>query len=257
MTTVPWRLLAPLIALALATPVPADEARAAGATPPTSATLAGFEYLTLLTGGARPGDRLPMVIGLHASGTSPEAMLADFDLIDFPARVVVPRGRHPRPAGTSWFPAGYGDLSPTARARLAFQAMDDLTSFVDAVARAHPTAGRPALLGMSYGGDLGYLIAVHHPDRISAAFPVGARLPAEWLPAGCPCRPDCPLIHAMHGDRDPVVPIDGARSAARQLGALGFRVELHEHPGVGHDFTARMKADFTARFRAALAAQPR
>ena len=217
-------------------------------------TLAGHHYLTFVTGGANPADALPLIIGLHYSGATPETILADYDRIDIPARIVLPRGKHSRPTGYSWFPTSYGDLAAAEQTQLTFEVKDEVLAFVEAAAQHYPTTGKPVLTGTSYGGDLSYLIAIHHPERVAAAFPVAARFPAEWLPAASTCGSSCPLVYAMHGDQDAVVPIDGGRRAARQLAALGYRVELHEYAGIPHDFSAQMKSDFTAQVRAVLAA---
>lgn len=254
----PWLVVLLVLLLCACASRPSGErAAVAAAQPRATAAIAGFEILTFVTGGAKPGDPLPMIIGLHYSSATPETIVADFDQIEVPARIVLPRGRFPRPEGYSWFPSNYGELSIADQAPLAFQAKDQLINLIDAVTKSYPTVGKPALVGTSYGGDLSYLIALHHPDRVVAAFPVAARLPAEWIPATNTCRPTCPLVYAMYGDKDPIVPIDGGRRAAKQLVDMGFRVELHEYAGVGHDFTAQMKADFTANVTAALGLQPR
>lgn len=247
-----------LLALALALAgVGCGSKPAPPSTPPApgraAGTLAGHDYLTFVTAGARETDALPLVIGLHYSGATPEAIAADFDQIDFPVRVVLPRGKHPRPTGASWFPKSYGELAAADQAPMTLEVEREVLAFVDAAARHFPTAGKPVLAGTSYGGDLSYLIAIHHPDRIAAAFPVAARFPVEWNHPAAHCGAHCPLVYAMHGDRDRVVPIEGGRLAAQQLAALGHRVELHEYAGVEHDFAAQMKADFTTQLRALLA----
>lgn len=255
-TAIRWAkmLRAMCVCLALASFACASGPRPSSSPARTEGTLAGYDYLTFVTGDAKAADALPLIIGLHYSGATPETILADFDQIDIPARIVLPRGKYPRPSGASWFPKGYGELAASEQARLAFEAKDEVLAFIEAVAQHYPTTGRPILTGTSYGGDLSYLIAVHHPERVAAAFPVAARFPAEWLPSASTCGPSCPLIYAMHGDQDAIVPVDGGRRAAQQLAALGYRVELHEYAGIAHDFSAQMKADLTAQVRAVLAA---
>lgn len=226
--------------------------------PPRAAqdtALAGFHHITLVTGGARPGDRLPMIIGLHWSSASPEIIAPDFRGIDVPARVVLPRGKFPREDGYTWFADGHGELGEAEQRDAALRTVDELVAFLDAATRAYPTAGKPILAGASYGGDLSYLIAVHHPDRVSAAFPVAARFLVAWLPAANPCKPDCPPITALHGTDDPIVPIEGGRDAARRLIDLGFRIDFREYKGVAHDFTPAMVSDFTRAAREVLKAQ--
>ncbi|MDC3962385.1 dienelactone hydrolase family protein [Polyangium jinanense] len=240
--------------LALASFACASRPRASPTPARAEGTLAGYHYLTFVTGGARSTDALPLIVGLHYSSATPETIRADFDQIDIPARIVLPRGKYPRRSGYSWFPSSYGELAADKQAKLTFEVKDEVLAFVEAAAHHDPTTGKPVLVGTSYGGDLSYLIAIHHPDRVAAVFPIAARFPAEWLPATSTCRPSCPLVYAMHGEKDAVVPIDGARRAAQQLTELGHRVELHEYAGIAHDFSAQMKSDFTAQLRAVLSA---
>jgi len=238
-----------LLSFACAPPAsPVDEV-GAGAQPRQEAPIAGYHYLTFVTGGARPDDELPMIVGLHYSSARPEAIVADFDQIDFPARIILPRGRYPRRQGYSWFPSSYGELGAADQGKLTFQVKDELSVFIDAATKKYPTAGKPVLAGTSYGGDLSYLIAIHHPDQVSAAFPVAARFPTGWMPGTNACRPNCPLVYAMHGDKDETVPIDGGRRAAERLVGMGYRVEFHEYKDVAHDFSTRMKSDFTENVR--------
>jgi phospholipase/carboxylesterase len=223
-------------------------ARAAEATRST-ASIAGFESLILITGGASPEDALPMIIGLHYSNARPETIAGEFDAIDVPARIVLPRGNHPRRDGYSWFADGYAQLPAAEQTKPTFAALREISALIDEAMSRFPTIGKPAITGISYGGDLSYLVAIHHPDKISAAFPVAARFPAEWMPDANGCAAACPTILVMHGAVDAIVPIEGARDAARRLQERGFRVELREYPEIGHDFPAAMKSDFTKKVR--------
>lgn len=223
---------------------------------PQEASMAGFRYLVFETGDAKPGQSLPLIVGLHYSSAKPETMLADFDQIDFPARIVLPQGTYPRRDGYSWFPPEYAKLAQAEQDAATLRVEAALSSFVDATIAKYPTQGKPVVMGISYGGDLTFLLAVRHPDQVQAAFPVAARFLTTWMPNRNPCKPDCPPIHAMHGEEDTTVPMAPTRQASERLRALGFNVELHPYPGVAHDFDARMKQDFTAKVRALLVARP-
>lgn len=236
----------------------AQTAARPGASPePQNDSIAGHRYLTFVTGKPRPGERLPMIVGFHYSGASPEAILADFEGIDFPARIVLPQGRYPRRTAYSWFPSDYGALDSAAQQRVTFDILNEVSAFIDSASNRYPTRGKPVVVGTSYGGDLSFLLAVHRPAQVLAAFPVAARFLSTWLPNANGCKPACPLVFVMHGDEDQTVPMGPTRSAARRMADMGLRVEFHQYAGVGHVFSDRMKADFAAEARRLLADRER
>jgi len=51
-------------------------------------------------------------------------------------------------------------------------------------------------------------------------------------------RPELPVFIA-HGSRDPVIPVEFARDARRQIEEAGLPLEYHEHPG-GHHLDQRL-----------------
>ncbi len=218
---------------------------------------AGFRFLVFETAGAAPGAALPMIVGLHYSGGTPEAMRAYFDAVDFPARIVLPQGAHPRRDGDSWFGPDYARLGEERQAAETFEVERELSAFIGSVVASYPTRGKPVVMGISYGGDLAFLLAVRHPDRLRAAFPVAARFLPAWMPASSPCRSaGCPPIRAMHGERDTTVPMAPTREAVDRLRRLGFDVALQAYPGVAHDFDARMQQDFIREAGRLLAPEP-
>jgi phospholipase/carboxylesterase len=208
--------------------------------------IAGFRYLVFETRGARQGDALPMVIGLHYSSARPEVMTAYFDQIDFPARIVLPQGPYPRRSGYTWIS---GTSRPDEQLKAMFDVEESLSEFAAAVRDGHPTRGKPVVMGISYGGDLSLLLALRHPAQFAAAFPVAARLLPEWMPRANACKPTCPLIRAMHGDQDQTVPVKPTQIAIARLQQLGFDAELMIYPGVAHDLDARQESDLVRSLR--------
>lgn len=237
-----------LVLLAFALPATASE--------PREANDAGFRYLVFETAGAKPDAALPMIVGLHYSSARPEAMIEYFDQIDFPARIVLPQGAYTRRDGYSWFPTDYARLNAAQQDDAAFDAERKLSAFVDAATAKYATRGKPAVMGISYGGDLAFLLAIRHPDKVRASFPVAARFLPAWLPTTNACKPRCPPIHAMHGDADTTVPMAPTQQAAAQLRKMGFDVGFESYPGVAHDFDARMKKDFSEKAKSLLVTQP-
>lgn len=223
---------------------------------PREASAAGFRYLVFETAGAKSDATLPMIVGLHYSSAKPEAMLEYFDQIDFPARIVLPQGAYARRGGYSWFPTDYAEMAAALQDDAAFDMERKLSAFVDAAAAKHASRGKPAVMGISYGGDLAFLLAIRHPDKVRASFPVAARFLPAWLPETNTCKPRCPPIYAMHGDADTTVPMAPTRQAAAQLRAMGFDVSFEPYPGVAHDFDARMEKDFSEKAKNLLVSRP-
>lgn len=220
---------------------------------PRSASLEGTRYLVFETVGADPKASLPMIIGLHYSSAKPEAMVEYFDDINFPVRIVLPQGEYPRRDGYSWFPTDYAELSQAKQDAAAFGAEKKMAAFAKGVRARYPTRGKPAVMGISYGGDVSFLLAVFHPQEFSASFPIAARFLPSWMAKVQNCRPRCTPIRAMHGDADTTVPMGPTRDAAAQLKNAGFDITFTPYPGVAHDFDSRMERDFAEQARKVLA----
>jgi phospholipase/carboxylesterase len=228
----------------------------AAASEPREANDAGFRYLVFEIAGAKPDAALPMIVGLHYSSAKPEAMLKYFDQIDFPARIVLPQGAYTRRDGYSWFPTDYAQLGAAQQDDAVFDAERKLSVFVDAAAAKYATRGKPVVMGISYGGDMAFLLAIRHPDKVRASFPVAARFLPTWMPKTNTCKPSCPPIHAMHGAADTTVPIAPTQQAATRLREMGFDVGFESYPGVAHDFDARMQKNFSEKAKSLLVTQP-
>lgn len=221
---------------------------------PRDASLEGIRYLVFETAGADPTATLPMIVGLHYSSAKPETMLEYFDGIDFPARIVLPQGEYPRRDGYSWFPTEYAELSQAKQDAAAFDAEKKMAAFAKGVRALYPTRGKPAVMGISYGGDVSFLLAIRHPQLFSASFPVASRFLPAWVPKTNACKPHCPPIRAMHGDADTTVPMGPTRDAVARLRKMGFDVGMTPYAGVPHDFDPRMERDFAEQARKLFAA---
>ncbi|GIF77857.1 alpha/beta hydrolase [Asanoa siamensis] len=172
------------------------------------------------------------VVVLHSKYSDPDEYEAIFGplVADLPARLVLPRAPFAARDGYSWFPSASG----AAHANLVSAGCDRLA--VDVAG-----AGPLVVTGASQGGDLAFALALRHPGLVTAALPMlGLCPPSLW-----PTAADrCPPIHAFHGEADPIVAIDDARRVADGLGRRGARISLHTYPGLGHDFSAAMLADW-------------
>jgi phospholipase/carboxylesterase len=197
--------------------------------PPIPQTRMDLSALELRTGpsGAQP----TIVVALHGLGDRPERFARVFETFSTPARFLLPAAPHPYSDGYSWFTASRTDEAAFA---------EDLAAQADALAER--LVGRPVITGFSQGGMLAFAVAVRHPDRISAAYPVGGTLPAALIPDH-PRLGGGPRIVALHGEDDERVDYAGTVAAVAALSAAGFSATLRGYPGVGHTISEEMRAD--------------
>jgi phospholipase/carboxylesterase len=190
----------------------------------------------------RSGTAKQLVVFLHGYGADGN------DLIDIgrawagplpDAAFVSPHAPRPcgqAPSGREWFPLTMRD--PGERWRGVTMAAPGLQTFLDAeLTRASLPPSALALVGFSQGT----MIALHVGLRraVMPAAIVGysglLALPDNADPATVAAEiKSRPPVLLVHGDQDPLIPIDALFHAAQGLAALGVPVEWHISAGVGH-----------------------
>jgi len=190
----------------------------------------------------RSGQTKQLVVFLHGYGADGN------DLIDIgrlwqaqlpDAAFVSPHAPRPcgqAPMGREWFPLTFRD--PGERWTGVNTAAPVLDAFLDAELARH--ALPPAALAL-VGFSQGTMMSLHVGLRraVAPAAIVGysgmLALPEETDPnqiaAGIRSRPPVLLVH---GDQDPLIPVDALFHAAQSLAALDVPTEWHISPGVGH-----------------------
>ena len=196
--------------------------------------IAGVRYLEYMTGGARPDDRVPMIVALHPMGGDPEDFLPLLLRYHRRARLILPYG-HPSGGMYIWYDSVAEDVAAPLVAREA----DRLAAVLAALLSARPTIGKPLVTGFSQGGIMTFALAVTHPDSLAAAFPVGGLLPSSLYPSraivSLPRPMKLPPVSAFHGAADLAVPTRSARASIAELRRAGYTADLREYAGVGHD----------------------
>lgn len=244
-----WRSLPPLVALALAGGVASAQAVPVGRPPAPSGE--PLSYVEALAGGAREGAPLPMIVALHGRGDRPERFREQVAALGVPARVVLVRAPISAGPGWAWF-----DAPPDRAQRAASQRVRQLAPILaQAIARIRarrPTIGRPVVTGFAEGGVMTYGLAVLHPDEIAAAIPIAAYLPAPLLAEVPEDGRRVPPITALHGARDPVVPLDADRVGLHALRSCGVRASLRAYERAGHEITSEMRAHLELVLRRAI-----
>ena len=139
------------------------------------------------------------------------------------------------PGGFQWW--GLSNMDAEARAAGARRAAPVLNAFIDAeLARHGLGADRLALVGFSQGTMMALHVAPRRDPALagivgySGALADGAELAAE-------ARTRPPIL-LVHGDADPMIPVAAFHHARAALTRLGFAVEGHISPGLGHSIDA-------------------
>jgi phospholipase/carboxylesterase len=206
----------------------------------------------------RSGSAKQLVVFLHGYGADGN------DLIDIgrawagllpDAAFVSPHAPRPcgqAPMGREWFPLTFRD--PGERWRGVNMAAPGLESFLDVeLQRAGLPPSALALVGFSQGtmmalhvglrraisplaivGYSGILVAPEQTDATAFAAEIRSR----------------PPVLLVHGDQDPLIPVEALFDAAQGLAALEVPVEWHISAGVGHGIDQeglRQGGEFIAR----------
>ena len=130
------------------------------------------------------------------------------------------------PGGHQWWPVWNADRLAGVRA-----AAPVLDAFIDAeLARHSLTADRLALVGFSQGTMMALHIAARRTRRLAGVVGYSGML---IDPTADEVRTKPPIL-LIHGSADPMVPIAAFHSAEKTLRDLGFPLEAHICPGLGH-----------------------
>ncbi len=113
----------------------------------TRGEIAGVRYLEHMTGGARPDERVPMIVALHPMGGDPADFIQLFRRYRRRARLILPYG-HPSGGMYIWYDSVRDDVA----APLVTREADRIAAALAALVAARPTVGKPLVTGFSQGG---------------------------------------------------------------------------------------------------------
>lgn len=222
---------APARSVASARPVPSQNVPAARREPELRQA-GDIAYIELLTGGAREEQRLPLIVAIHGLGDRPDRFVGFVDAFDVPARIVLPRGLTAHGDGFSWF--WFGDRRDVARISTGVEvAAGRLAEAIAVIQRDRPTRGKAIVTGFSQGGMLSFALALLHPDRVAAAYPLAGVVPPPLIDKIPDARRFPPII-ALHGEQDSVIRLADTRRSVAALQKRGVSVQLKTYPGVQH-----------------------
>jgi phospholipase/carboxylesterase len=225
--------------------VSVDDARATADVVPLHKPLPkhGLEYEELVTGGGDPDSPLPLIIAAHGLGDRPDRFKKLFLRLPFAARVIVPRAPGDYHEGYTWFAT---EIEDGHVKRLDYATMADsaqrLAWLAEALVIQWPTAGKPVITGFSQGGILSFVVAASHPDLVAAAIPMSGLWPVEMRPSGpFEAAGSMPVVVALHGEEDGLVPFDSAHESVEAMKALGMDARMEPYPDVAHRISGEMR----------------
>jgi len=157
------------------------------------------------------------------------------------------------PTGREWFALTFRD--PTERWRGVQEAAPALNGFLDAeLTRRQLPPSAYALVGFSQGTMMSLQVGLRRAGAPKAIVGYSGMLvtpleekDVEVFIKGVTAKPPVLLIH---GDQDPLIPVQAVLQAAQGLAAMDVPTEWHISPGVGHgidDEGLRQGGEFLAR----------
>ena len=201
--------------------------------------------------GVRPEQLIVLLHGVGADGEDLLGLAPILGEVLPKAAIVGPNAPHRydmAPFGYQWF--SLQDRAPDALARGVRGSAAVLDDFLDAELARHGLGDdRLALCGFSQGTMMALHVGLRRQRPPAAIVGCsGALLDPAALPREITVRPPVLLIH---GEADPVVPVQALHAAVRVLEAAGVPLQWQVRPGLAHGIDPEGLAAATAFLRAA------
>lgn len=210
--------------------------------------IAGYKYRHTLMNTDSLSSGLPIIIGLHWSGSTPDEFAGYLDDFKIPARLILVQAPYLHKNGFSFFsrqPKDYYTLPVDEKMAVLLSEGEKLSKFIEAIINLYKPSRKPIIIGASQGGDLSYIIGVRFNHLISQACPLLATMDNRIIPARKRQPQSLSPIDVFHGDADPIVNIDTVRQHVRALKNNKYKINLHIYKGVEHDIPGEMEKDYT------------
>ncbi|MDD9945259.1 MAG: hypothetical protein OXU20_29720 [Myxococcales bacterium] len=186
-----------------------------------------FPYVHHLSESANSDSELPLIIGLHGNGDTPdnyyESLFEDFEQ---PARFVLfraPQDDQGLFSGTAW----------PGNARAIARYGKRLARAIQLLEEKYATRCKPIVTGFSGGAHMAYYLAANHADDFAMIVPVAGQLYADLVPKQRPWKEGGAPVRIFHGTRDTTVSYRAGQEATETLLKLGLDTSLQPLEG-GH-----------------------
>lgn len=184
-----------------------------------------------------PSASPPLLLLLHGIGADERDLLPLAPHLDPRLHVISARAPHlAEPMGHRWYEIDWSVTPPRADAAEIVASRALLAAFVEEAAATYGTdPSRTFLLGFSQGAIMSLALLLARPELVRGVIAHSgrlARLPGPEPAAGALSRAE---VLQLHGQDDPVVPIDQGRRAHEVLATiLGPRATFRAFEGLGH-----------------------
>lgn len=188
--------------------------------------IAGLDVVLLLPQSGVTG--VPVIVGLHGRGSSPERILSAAEQMGDPYVHVLPQGPIANGDGFAWYEKTEQRATQLAASR------EQLLEFARSLRERFQVGPEHlAVWGFSQGATLALELGLRSPSALAATVALSGKLDDQTRESDAIVRARGRDFLLVHGVRDEVVPHTESRKAYAALVANGGRAELAELP-TGH-----------------------
>lgn len=184
-----------------------------------------------------PSASPPLLLLLHGIGADEQDLLPLAPHLDPRLHVISARAPHQaEPMGHRWYEIDWSVSPPRADAAEIVASREVLAAFVEEAVAAYGTdPSRTFLLGFSQGAIMSLALLLARPDLVRGVVAHSGRLARLPGPEPEPAALSRAEVLQLHGEDDPVVPVDQGRRAHQVLATLlGPRATFRAFAGLGH-----------------------
>jgi len=184
--------------------------------------------------GFDPGERYPLVIGLHGLGDTPEGFIRLWGMFDAPDFIFAcPQALYPVPAGErvgfSWF---YWNPSSEQGFHSNMIAVEHVISLLNDLEKDFLVSD-VYLLGFSQGCTMVWNTGMLYPERFDGLVGFGGWLETDYLSMEVLEKASNSNVYVVHGIDDSAVPFEAGEETYTILSGMGCNSEFRAFEG-GH-----------------------
>ncbi|MDG3581828.1 alpha/beta hydrolase [Galbibacter pacificus] len=211
--------------------------------------LIGYKFKHIVVNTDLSDTRIPIIIGLHWKGSTPNEFSKFLTGFDFPVRLILVQGQYPSYQGYFSFfriiPNSYYTLPKDEKMELLLTEGEKRSKFIKSIISKYKPGKKPVIIGASQGEDLAYVIGVRCNNLISLSCPLFTTLDNRIIkPQIKPTQKSLARIEIFHGIENNIVPIERVKQYFQLLKDNNYDVNLHVYKDVSHDIPDEMIIGF-------------